>query len=145
MKSSRGVARKKKKKDENVPAQVVPAQAVPPKVKKGSATYKQLVHAFELGYFGAMSRVRRELPQAWRAGVLATLSNTMLAVEVCEQLPQWGKQAMPHVHGFKLVIMRCESAAAMLSWRKELAPVQIERLREAVEKLRQAAAQLGVA
>jgi hypothetical protein len=52
---------------------------------------------------------------------------------------------MPHVHGFKLILMRCESAAAMLSWRKQLTEEQQERLRESVKRLVEVSAKLGAA
>src|SRR5262249_32284506 len=107
------------------------------------ATPAEIVNAFELGYLAAIGRLRRQLPAAWRAGALAVLTQSNVSEET-EDEPIRGKRFMPRVHGFKLVVMRCESAAAMLSWRKDLAPEQQDRLRHALKRLAEASAKLGV-
>jgi hypothetical protein len=100
--------------------------------------------AFELGYLAAISRLRRQLPPAWRAGALAALTESQLVSDLPGEPHQYGKRHMPHVQGFKLIVMRCESAATMLTWRKDLTPDQRERLGASISRLRDAAARLGV-
>jgi hypothetical protein len=112
--------------------------------RSATDTPPDVAAAFELGYLAAISRLRRQLPAAWRGGVLAALTDHNLA-EVPEEPRQRGKRSMPHVHGFKLILMRCESAAAMLTWRKQLTPEQQNRLRESIDRLAEAAAKLGCA
>ena len=113
--------------------------------KKAVEPSREVTRAFELGYCAAMIRVRRDFPAAWRAGALEALSRGILGGgEMTEPVPAHRQYYSTHVRGLKLILMRCESAAMMLSWRRELLPPQKEQLQAAVAKLVAAASRLGV-
>jgi hypothetical protein len=50
----------------------------------------------------------------------------------------------PSLRGFALILARCESAATLLRWRKQINPDQKSRLDAAVQRLQEAAAQVVV-
>ena len=100
--------------------------------------------AFQLGYLAAAARLRRQLPAAWREGVITALTReAMEREELCE--PEAERQYAPHVRGTRLIVLRCEAAATMLGWRKELPANQRDQLRAAIRKLVAAAQRLGAA
>ena len=100
--------------------------------------------AFQLGYLAAAARLRRELPPAWREGVMTALTRESMEREELASAEELRKFA-PHVRGLRLIVLRCEAAATMLGWRKELPGKQREQLREAIGKLVAAAERLGAA
>lgn len=54
------------------------------------------------------------------------------------------KTDQPSLRSFALILARCESAATLLGWRKQITPAQKRRLDAAVLHLQQAAGQLTV-
>lgn len=50
----------------------------------------------------------------------------------------------PALRSFALILARCESAATLLGWRKQISPNQKQLLDGAVQRLQQAAAQVPV-
>lgn len=99
--------------------------------------------AFHLGYLAAAARLRREMPASWRAMVLNALAHDRLdrddaGIESDEVL-----RFAPHLRGCRLAVARCEAAATMLSWRKNLPERQREALRAAVERIITEAGRLG--
>lgn len=98
-----------------------------------------LTHAFEMGYYSAMIRLRRELPAAWRAKALAAVTRDNLGCVEESETGENGMRYASHVRGIKLILMRCESAATMLNWRKDLTESQKAHLQKAVFKLQAAA------
>jgi hypothetical protein len=107
--------------------------------KKKELPPEELTKAFELGYCAALARLRRDLPPAWRAGALAALTRDTLGLDDNDDN---GMRYSSHVRGIKLILMRCESAATMLNWRKELTVAQKEHLRAALDRLQTAASRL---
>src|SRR5437016_14330335 len=87
--------------------------------KKKVPPPEELTNAFELGYFSALIRLRREVPAAWRARTVRALTDDTLG---CEETLEPGAAVTmrysSHVGGIKLILLRCESAATRLSWRK---------------------------
>ena len=113
--------------------------------KKKVPPSEEMTNAFELGYYSALIRLRREVPYAWRARTVRALTHDTLG---CEETPEPGPVAMrysSHVRGIKLILMRCESAATMLSWRKDLSTSQKEHLQAALVKLQAETARLTAA
>jgi hypothetical protein len=112
--------------------------------RKSADATRAVVNAFALGYFSAILRLRRDLPSAWRASALAVLSNSTLAADIPPDPRTAGVRAVPNVQGFKMIVMRCESTATMLSWRRTLTADQQEKLRQSLSRLVAAAAEVGV-
>jgi len=102
-----------------------------------------LTKAFELGYCAAIIRLRRDLPAAWRAGALAALTRDNLGLEDTDESGDNGMRYSSHVRGIKLILMRCESAATMLNWRRELTLAQKDHLQAALDRLQTAASRLA--
>jgi len=50
----------------------------------------------------------------------------------------------PALRSFALILARCESAATLLGWRKQISPDQKQLLDGAIQRLQQAAAQVPV-
>ena len=50
----------------------------------------------------------------------------------------------PALRSFALILARCESAATLLGWRKQITPDQKRRLDAAIQRLQEAAAQVAV-
>ena len=50
----------------------------------------------------------------------------------------------PALRSFALILARCESAATLLGWRKQITPDQKRRLDAAIRRLQEAAAQVAV-
>jgi hypothetical protein len=50
----------------------------------------------------------------------------------------------PALRSFALILARCESAATLLGWRKEITPAQKIRLDAAIQQLQEAAQQIAV-
>jgi hypothetical protein len=109
--------------------------------KKKAPPPKALAHAFEMGYYSAMNRLRRDLPAAWRAKALEAVTRDTLGCEVEDGTGE-NKQYGSHVRGIKLILLRCEAAATMLNWRKELTEGQKAHLKAAVDRLQTAASRL---
>ena len=101
--------------------------------------------AFELGYLAAAMRLRRELPSAWRDGVLGALTGEIVDREDLAEQAGVDQRFATHVRGMRLIVLRCEAAATMMSWRKELPEKSSGPLRTAVRKLIAEARRLGVA
>ena len=114
--------------------------------KKKVPPPEELTNAFELGYFSALIRLRREVPAAWRARTVRALTDDTLG---CEETLEPGAAVTmrysSHVGGIKLILMRCESAATMLSWRKDLSTSQKQHLQAALVKLQSETARLTAA
>ncbi len=94
---------------------------------------------FEAGYLAATLRARREFTWAKRAAVLSILTGAAPDPRVVEpESPQ------PALRSFALIMARCESAATLLGWRKQITPEQKRRLDAAIYRLQEAAAQVAV-
>jgi hypothetical protein len=98
---------------------------------------------FHLGYLAAAARLRREMPMTWRSMVLNALAHDPLdredaGIESAEVL-----RHAPHLRGCRLAVARCEAAATMLSWRKELPARHREAFRAAMARLITEAQRLG--
>jgi hypothetical protein len=94
---------------------------------------------FEAGYLAATLRARREFTWAKRAAILSVLTAAAPDPRVAEpETPQ------PALRSFALIMARCESAATLLGWRKQITPEQQRRLDAAIHRLQEAAAQVAV-
>jgi hypothetical protein len=94
---------------------------------------------FEAGYLAATLRARREFTWAKRAAILSVLTAAAPDPRVVEaETPQ------PALRSFALIMARCESAATLLGWRKQITPEQKRRLDAAIHRLQEAAAQVAV-
>jgi hypothetical protein len=94
---------------------------------------------FEAGYLAATLRARREFTWAKRAAILSVLTGSAPDPRVAEpDTPQ------PALRSFALIMARCESAATLLGWRKQITPEQKRRLDAAIYRLQEAAAQVAV-
>jgi hypothetical protein len=94
---------------------------------------------FEAGYLAATLRARREFTWAKRAAVLSVLSAAAPDPRVADpESPQ------PALRSFALIMARCESAATLLGWRKQITPEQKRRLDAAIHRLQEASAQVAV-
>ena len=108
-------------------------------------TSNEMRRAFELGYLAAAARLRRELPSAWRDAVMSALTGEIVDRENLAETAGSDRRYGTHVRGMRLIVLRCEAAATMLSWRKELPEKPREQLRGAIRKLLQEAERLGAA
>lgn len=100
--------------------------------------------SFELGYLAAVMRMKREMPAAWRNRVLAALTEEAPSrEEICDLGND--RCFASSVRGLRLVVMRCEAAASMLSWRKKLPAKSQRLLRHAVDRLAAEARRLEAA
>ena len=106
---------------------------------------ENLKRAFELGYLAAVLRLRRELPSAWRDGVMGALTGEIVDRERLAEQAGIDRQYSTHVRGVRLIVLRCEAAATLMSWRKELPEKASVALRAAVKKLIAEAQRLGIA
>src|ERR1019366_10743845 len=94
---------------------------------------------FEAGYLAATLRARREFTWAKRAAILSVLTGAAPDPRVVEpETPQ------PALRSFALITARCESAATLLGWRKQITPEQKRRLDAAIDRLQEASAQVAV-
>jgi hypothetical protein len=94
---------------------------------------------FEAGYLAATLRARREFTWAQRAAVLSVLTGAAPDPRVAApETPQ------PALRSFALIMARCESAATLLGWRKQITPEQKRRLDAAIHRLLEAAAQVAI-
>jgi hypothetical protein len=94
---------------------------------------------FEAGYLAATLRARREFTWAKRAAILSVLTGAAPDPRVVEpETPQ------PALRSFALIMARCESAATLLGWRKQITPEQKRRLDAAIFRLQEASAQVAV-
>ena len=94
---------------------------------------------FEAGYLAATLRARREFTWAKRAAILSVLTAAAPDPRVAEpETPQ------PALRSFALIMARCESAATLLGWRKQITPEQKRRLDAAIHRLQEASAQVAV-
>ena len=94
---------------------------------------------FEAGYLASTLRARRELTWAQRAAIIDVLTSAppdprAVATEINQ----------PALRSFALILARCESAAILLGWRKEITPAQKFRLDAAIQQLQEAATQVAV-
>jgi hypothetical protein len=94
---------------------------------------------FEAGYLASTLRARREFTWAQRAAIMKVLTGAAPDPRVAvPETPQ------PRLRSFALILARCESAATLLGWRKQISPEQKRRLDAAVHRLQEAAAQVAV-
>jgi hypothetical protein len=94
---------------------------------------------FEAGYLAATLRARREFTWAKRAAILSVLNGAAPDPQVVEpETPQ------PALRSFALIMARCESAATLLGWRKQITSQQKRRLDAAICRLQEASAQVAV-
>lgn len=94
---------------------------------------------FEAGYLAGTLRARREFSWAQRATVVALLTSAPPDPRAAKpETPE------PKLRSFALILARCESAATLLGWRKEIAPAQKRRLDAAIHRLQEAAAQVAL-
>ena len=94
---------------------------------------------FEAGYLAATLRARREFTWAQRAAILNVLLGAAPDARVAAP-----EASQPTLRSFALILARCESAATLLGWRKEITPEQKLSLDAAVHRLADAAAQVTV-
>jgi hypothetical protein len=94
--------------------------------------------AFEAGYMASTLRARRDFTWAQRASVVAILTSTAPDPRAAPEGPE------PRLRSFALILARCESAATLLSWRKQIVPAQKRLLDAAIHRLQEAAAQVAV-
>jgi hypothetical protein len=94
---------------------------------------------FEAGYMADTLRARRDFTWAQRAAVVGILTSATPDPRVAvPETPQ------PALRSFALILARCESAATLLGWRKEITSDQKVRLDAAIHRLLEAAAQVTV-
>jgi hypothetical protein len=94
---------------------------------------------FEAGYLAATLRARREFTWAKRAAIVSVLAGAAPDPRVVEpETPQ------PALRSFALIMARCESAATLLGWRKQITPEQKRRLDAAIYCLQEASGQVAV-
>jgi hypothetical protein len=94
---------------------------------------------FEAGYLASTLRARREFTWAQRSAILSVLTGAAPDPRVAApETPQ------PALRSFALIMARCESAATLLGWRKQITPEQKECLDAAIHRLQEAAAQVAV-
>ena len=94
---------------------------------------------FEAGYLASTLRARREFTWAQRSAILSVLTGAAPDPRVAEpDTPQ------PALRSFALIMARCESAATLLGWRKQITPEQKRRLDGAIHRLQEASAQVAV-
>ena len=94
---------------------------------------------FEAGYLASTLRARREFSWAKRLAIMKVLAGNKPDPRfVVPELPQ------PALRSFALIQARCESAATLLGWRKQITPEQKLRLDAAIQRLQEAAAQVAV-
>ena len=84
---------------------------------------------FEAGYLAATLRARREFTWAKRAAILSVLAGAAPDPRVVEP-----ETAQPALRSFALIMARCESAATLLGWRKQITPEQQRRLDAAIHR-----------
>jgi hypothetical protein len=95
--------------------------------------------SFEAGYLASTYRARREFTWAQRAAIVSVLTGAAPDPRVATPAtPQ------PSLRSFALILARCESAATLLGWRKQITPEQKRRLDAAVQRLQDAVAQVAV-
>ncbi len=94
---------------------------------------------FEAGYLAGTLRARREFTWAQRAAIVGIL--TSAAPDPRATAPE---TPQPKLRSFALILARCESAATLLGWRKEIAPAQKRSIDAAIHRLQDAAAQVVV-
>ena len=94
---------------------------------------------FEAGYLAATLRARREFTWAKRAAILSVLTAAAPDPRVVEP-----EDPQPALRSFALIMARCESAATLLGWRKQITPEQKRRLDGAIHRLEEAAVQVAV-
>jgi hypothetical protein len=94
---------------------------------------------FEAGYLASTLRARREFTWAQRAAIVSVLTGTEPDPRVAGP-----ETPPPALRSFALILARCESAATLLGWRKQITPEQKRRLDAAVERLVDAAAHVAV-
>ena len=94
---------------------------------------------FEAGYLASTYRARREFTWAQRAAVVGVLTGAAPDSRVAAPAT-----SQPALRSFALILARCESAATLLGWRKQITPEQKRRLDAAVQRLQEAGAQVAV-
>ena len=94
---------------------------------------------FEAGYMADTLRARRDFNWAQRAAVVGLLTST--APDPRSATPE---TPQPALRSFALILARCESAATLLGWRKEISRDQKVRLDAAIHRLTEAAARVTV-
>jgi hypothetical protein len=94
---------------------------------------------FEAGYLASTLRARREFTWAKRAAIVSVLTGAAPDPRVAV-----AETSQPALRSFALILARCESAATLLGWRKQITPEQKRRLDAAIHRLQEAASQVAV-
>jgi hypothetical protein len=94
---------------------------------------------FEAGYLASTLRALREFTWSQRAAIVSALTSAPPDPRVAAP-----ENPQPRLRSFGLILARCESAATLLGWRKQITPEQKRRLDTAVHRLQGAAAQVAV-
>jgi hypothetical protein len=94
---------------------------------------------FEAGYLASTLRARREFTWSQRAAIVSALTSAPPDPRVATP-----ENPQPRLRSFGLILARCESAATLLGWRKQITPEQKRRLDTAVRRLQEAAGQVAV-
>lgn len=94
---------------------------------------------FEAGYMASTLRARREFTWAQRAAVMRVLSGAAPDKRIAA-----AEDSQSGLRSFALILARCESAATLLGWRKQISPEQKGRLDGAVRRLNEAATEVRV-
>jgi hypothetical protein len=118
-----------------------PTLAVHHEIRMNLKTSTPLNEAADLeaGYMADTLRARRDFTWSQRAAVVGLLTSaTPDPRSAVPETPQ------PALRSFALILARCESAATLLGWRREITPDQKVRLDAAVHRLMEAAAQVTV-
>jgi hypothetical protein len=95
--------------------------------------------AYEADYLAATLRARRDFTWAQRSAVISVLNGAAPDPRITRpETPE------PRLRSFSLILARCESAATLLGWRKQIVPDQKRLLDAAIQRLQEAAAQVTV-
>src|ERR1035437_170693 len=94
---------------------------------------------FEAGYLASTYRARRDFTRAQRAAIVSVLTGAAPDPRIA--VPE---NPQPKLRSFALILARCESAATLLGWRKQITPEQKQPLEAAIIRLQEAAAQVAV-
>jgi len=95
--------------------------------------------AFEADYLTATLRARRDFTWAQRAAVIGVLTGSAPDPRTLDP-----SSPQPALRSFSLILARCESAATLLGWRKQITPEQKQQLDVAMQRLQDAASQVPV-
>jgi hypothetical protein len=95
--------------------------------------------AFEAEYLAYAARARLEFTWKQRRAIIGVLSGV-----TPDLYPTAPETPQPALRSFALILARCESAATLLGWRKQITPGHKRLLDAAVHRLQEAAAKVAV-